>query len=94
MIVVIPIAIGMPPAAVFVPPAMPLPPAAFPRFTQFVPCMFRLAAIPAVMFRRFVEPVVCLGDSALAVVIVMGIGPWGPRKGQQSKQRSRRQQGP
>ena len=72
MIAVIPIAVGVPPAAVFVPPTMPLIPAAFPRFTQFVASMFRLGAIPAVMFRGSVELVVRLGDSALATIVVLG----------------------
>jgi len=72
VVVVIPIAIGMPAVAVFVPPAMPLIPAAFPRFTQLVTSMFRLAAIPAVMFRGFVKLVVRLGDSSLTTMVVLG----------------------
>jgi len=75
VIAVIPIAVRMPPATVFVPPAMSLPPAAFPRLMQFVPCMIRLAAIPAVMFRGFVQPVVRLGDSSLATIVVLGRCP-------------------
>src|SRR5260370_10622619 len=71
VIVVIPIAIGMPAATVFVPPAMSLPPTAFPRFMQFVASMFRLAAIPAVMFRSFVQPVIRLGDSSLTTIVVL-----------------------
>jgi hypothetical protein len=69
VIVVIPIAIGMPAATVFVPPAMALIPAALPRLMQIVPCVIGLPAIPAVMFHGFVQSVVGLGDAALAVVV-------------------------
>src|SRR5258708_18903814 len=47
VVVVIPIAIGMPAVAVFVPPAVPFVPAAFPRLVQFVPRMIRLFAVPS-----------------------------------------------
>jgi hypothetical protein len=69
VVVVIPIAIGMPAAAVFIPPAMPFIPAAFPRLMQIVPCVIGLPAIPAVMLHGFVQSVVGLGDAALAVVV-------------------------
>jgi len=91
VIVVIPIAIGVPAASVLVPPAMSLPPAAFPRFMQFVASMFRLAAIPTVMFRSFVEFVICLGDAPLASLVVISIGAWGPCNSQQANQGSCRQ---
>src|SRR5260370_17711495 len=63
VIVVIPIAIGMPAAAVFIPPAMSLPPAALPRFMQFVASMFRLAAVPSLMFPAVLDPCVRLCHS-------------------------------
>jgi hypothetical protein len=72
VIVVIPIAVGMPAVAVFVPPAMPLVPAAFPRFAQFVPRMVRLPAVPAVIFDSFVQPMIRFGDAPLATIIVVG----------------------
>src|SRR5260370_7825457 len=68
VIVVIPIAIGMPAAAVFIPPAMSLPPAALPRFMQFVASMFPFAAVPPLMFRGFVEPVVHLHHSPPTII--------------------------
>ena len=71
VVVVIPIAIGMPAVAVFVPPAVPFVPAAFPRIVQFVPRTVRLLAIPAVMLNGFVEFVVRLGDAALASAVVI-----------------------
>jgi len=71
VVVIIPIAIGMPPVAVFVPPAMSFVPAAFPRLVQFVACVIRLPAVPAVMFHGFVEFVVRLGDAPLAIPVVV-----------------------
>jgi hypothetical protein len=62
VVVVIPIAIGMPAVAVFVPPAVPFVPAAFPRLVQFVPRMIRLLAVPSVVLLGFVQFVVRLGD--------------------------------
>jgi len=52
---------------------------------QFVASMFRLAAIPAVMFRSFVQPVVRLGDSSLATIVVLGRCPGCSRKGKHAK---------
>jgi hypothetical protein len=87
VIVVIPITVGMPAVAVFVPPTMSLVPAAFPRFAQFVPRMVRLPAVPAVIFDSFVQPVVRLGDAALATIIVIGGCPRRSREGQHSQKR-------
>src|SRR5260370_12483882 len=67
VVVVIPIASVTPPVPVFVPPAVPFVPAMFPRFVQFVPRMIRLPAVPAVVLHGFVEFVVRLGDTALAI---------------------------
>jgi hypothetical protein len=54
VIVVIPIAVGMPAVAVFVPPTMSLIPAVFTRFMQIVTRAIGLPAFPAVMLHRFV----------------------------------------
>src|SRR5207249_4376140 len=83
--VVIPIAIGMPTMAVFIPPAMPLIPAAFPCFVQLPPRVIRLPAVPAVVFRGFVEFVVRLGDAALTTIVVLGRCPGCSRKRQHAK---------
>lgn len=69
VVVVIPIAVGMPAVAVFVPPAMSLIPAALAGFVQLVPRVVRLPAIPAVMLYGFVESVVRPIDAALASVV-------------------------
>src|SRR2546430_11102964 len=71
VIVVIPIAIGMPAVAVFVPPAMALIPAAFACFAQFMTRTIRLPAVPAVMFHGFVEFVVRLDNAPLAAAVVI-----------------------
>jgi hypothetical protein len=76
VIVVIPIAIGMPAVAILVPPTMAFSPAAFARFVQFVPRVIRLPAIPAVMFHGFVQPVVRPGDAALTTVVAFSRCPW------------------
>jgi len=71
VVVVIPIAIGMPAVAVFVPPAVPFVPAALPRLVQFVPRMIRLLAVPSVVLLGFVQFVVRLGDPTLATAVVI-----------------------
>src|SRR5690242_15254123 len=82
----------MPTMAVFIPPAMPLSPALFASLVQFVTPALGLPAVPAVMFHRFVEFVICLGDAPLASVIVVTIGARGSCKRQHSNQCSCRQQ--
>jgi hypothetical protein len=64
VVVIIPIAIGMPAVAVFVPPTMPLVPAALAGLMQFMPCAICLSTIPTVMLHGFVQSVVRLGDTA------------------------------
>jgi len=72
VIVVIPIAIGVPATTVFIPPAMSLSPAAFPRLVQIVARAVRLPAVPAVMLHGFVESVVGFGDATLALIVTFG----------------------
>jgi hypothetical protein len=76
VIVVIPIAIGVPAVSVLVPPAMRAAPAIFASFVQIVTGTVGLAAVPAVMLDGFVELVVRAGDATLTIVIV---GPCGRR---------------
>jgi hypothetical protein len=72
VIVVIPIAIGMPAMAVFIPPTMALIPAAFTRLMQIVARVIGLPAVPAVVLYGFMQPVVCLGDTPLASIVAFG----------------------
>jgi hypothetical protein len=69
MVVLIPIAIGMPAMLVFVPPSMIGVPAAFARFVQLVAPTFSLLTLIAVMLDRFVKLVIGPGDASLAVII-------------------------
>ena len=69
VVVIVPIAVAVPAVAIFIPPAAALVPAALARFVQFVPRTVRLPAVPAVMFRGFVESVVRFGNAALATIV-------------------------
>jgi hypothetical protein len=80
MIVVIPVVIVVPAVAIFVPPTMPFIPAAFPRLAQFVARVLRLSAVPSVILRSFVEPVVRLGNAPLALIVVIGGRSGRPRE--------------
>jgi hypothetical protein len=94
VVVVIPIAIGMPAVAVFVPPTMPLIPAAFACLVQVVARTVRLPAVPAVILDGFVESVVRLGDAALAMIVGFGRRAGCCSKCQHAQKRRRYQQGP
>ena len=69
MIVIIPIAIGVPAMTVFIPPAMVGIPAAFSLRTQFVAPVIGLSAVGAMMLDGFVQFVIVIGGDALAIVI-------------------------
>src|SRR5260370_25672540 len=71
VIVIIPIAVGMPTAAVFVPPAVPLSPATFAGLMQLVAPVVGLPAVPAVTLHGFVEFVVRLENAALAAAVLV-----------------------
>jgi hypothetical protein len=77
VVVIIPIAFGMPAVAVFVPPTMPLIPAAFARLVQIVARTIGLPAVPAVMLHGLVESVVRFGDTPLASIVAFGGCPRG-----------------
>jgi len=94
VVVVIPIAIGVPAAAVFVPPTMAFVPAAFSRFAQFEAGVVCLPTVPAVVFHGFVQFVVRLEDTALATIIAFGGRTRRSRKCQHAKKRCGYEQGP
>ncbi len=75
VIVVIPIAIGVPATAVFIPPAMALVPATFPCLAQFEAGAVRLSAVPAVMLHGFMQFVIGFGDAALTAIVTLGRCP-------------------
>jgi len=79
MIVVIPIALGMPAMCVFIPPSMPDAPAVLPRFVQFMTPAFGLFAPVAMMLNGFVQLVVRARNAALAIVAI-GAQTWHSRE--------------
>jgi len=68
VVVVVPIPICVPAVSFHIPPAMTVFPAIRARFREIVPRICRLLALVAVVFDRFVQFVVGLDDSFLAVV--------------------------
>jgi hypothetical protein len=93
VIVIIPIAIGVPAVAILIPPAMALVPATFARFVQFVPRTIGLPAFPAVMLDGFVQPVIRLGDAPLATAVVIRARTRRPGKDREANKRSRNKHG-
>jgi hypothetical protein len=69
-VVVVPVVVRAPSVGFDVPPSVTVIPTIFPRFVQFVTRMFGLAAVPTVMFDRFVEVMICLFGSVLAFRLV------------------------
>ncbi len=66
MVMVIPVAVGMPTMAVFIPPPVRVRPAVFARLVQLLPRVYHLPAFPAVMFGGFVQPMIGFCDAPLA----------------------------
>jgi hypothetical protein len=87
VIAVIPITVRVPAMPIFIPPTMAFPPATFASFTQLMPRMVRLPAVPAVVFDSLVQSVVCLDDAPLTAVIVMGEGTRRRAERQQANER-------
>src|SRR5258708_9076391 len=69
VVVIIPIAIGAPAAVVFIPPAMVMFPTPSARFGKLMAIFCNLRAVPAMMLGGFMEFVVRVGDTPLAVVV-------------------------
>lgn len=90
VVVIIPVAVGMPAMVVFVPPALIGGPAAFTLRLQLVAPMVGLVALSPVMLDSFVQLVIDFGDSHLAIIV----GVHGQRdcgEGEQSRQGDCRQ---
>ena len=69
-VLLVPVSVSAPPMFVFIPPPMIRGIATFTSFPQFVSRMFRLLAIPPMMFNGLVEAVVGFGDAMLAFGLV------------------------
>ena len=70
VVVLVPVAFGVPAVLVLIPPAMLFTPATLPRFVQFTTLVVGLRAVPSVSLDGLVEFVLGVNDSALAVVDV------------------------
>jgi hypothetical protein len=90
VIMIVPVAIGVPAMAVFIPPLVVRAPATLAGFVQFVTRVVGLFAIPAMMFNSFVQPVIGPGNAMLALAFV-GRRARSSRKEQESAQRGRGQ---
>ncbi|PYU01367.1 MAG: hypothetical protein DMG38_03630 [Acidobacteria bacterium] len=90
VIVVVPVAIGVPAVGVFLPPTMMLVPAALARFMQFVTSVTGLPAVPAMMLDGFVQFVVGLDDAPLTTSVVVVVVSEGPGRGRECEQASQR----
>lgn len=66
MVVIIPVAVGMPAMAVFIPPPVGVSPAVLARFVQLLARVYHLSALPAMVFGSFVQPVIGFCDAPLA----------------------------
>jgi hypothetical protein len=69
-VVIVPIAIAVPAAVVFVPPPVFGLPAILAGFPQFVPRVFGLFAVPAVVFHGFVNSMIGPRQAILAFPFV------------------------
>jgi hypothetical protein len=76
VVVLVPIAVGVPAVVVFVPPAMLLPPATLARFVQDMTLVIGLPAVMSVSVNGMVEFVFGVSDSTLAAVDVFGVEFW------------------
>ena len=69
VIVIVPIMIDVPAVRIFIPPAVVVFIAVGAGFPEFVPPVFGLRALHAVVLDGFMKFVVCLGDALLTVVV-------------------------
>src|SRR5579859_5828442 len=90
VVMIVPVAVGVPAMAVFIPPSVELAPAKLARLMQLVSRTLRLRTVPAMMLSRFVKPVVGLDQPMSASIVVRG-SPRSCAKQQHSSQRRRGQ---
>jgi hypothetical protein len=70
VVVLVPIALGVPAMLVFIPPAVPLAPATLAFVVQFTTLVICLSAVASVFLDCLVEFMFCVSDSALTSVEV------------------------
>jgi hypothetical protein len=73
VVVLVPVALGVPAVLVLIPPAVPFGPAVLAGFVQFAAFVICLATVASMFFDCLVEFVVGVGDPALASVNVLGM---------------------
>ena len=73
MVVVVPVAFGVPAVFVFVPPSVIFTPAALARLVQFVALVVCLRAMASMFLDGLVEFMLRVNDPALAPVLVFGV---------------------
>ena len=70
VVVIIPVAVGMPPMFMFVPPTMAAVPAPLSCFVQLLAPAFGLSAVVAMTLDRFMQPVIGSRHSPLAIIAI------------------------
>src|ERR1700730_9722758 len=88
----VPVVLGAPAMSVFIPPSVVSAPAMFALFVQSYPRAPGLRAVPAMMLRCFMHPMIRSGYAVLAV-FVLCCGPWCCAKQQKRRHGSRDQYG-
>jgi hypothetical protein len=87
VIVVVPIAVGVPSMPVFVPPPVRVRKAVLARFVQFMASVVRLLTLTPMMFDGFMKTMIGPGDAPLASIV---IGAQTRCAGEEQKARQRR----
>jgi hypothetical protein len=70
VVMIVPVAFGVPAMAVFIPPSVVPAPAMLAGLMEFVAGAVRLSAVPAMMLNGFVEPVIGSGNATLAIIVI------------------------
>jgi hypothetical protein len=76
VVVLVPIAVGVPAVFVFIPPAMPLAPATLSRRAQFTTLVICLFAVASMFLDGLVKFMLGVNDSALTTVDVFRVKSW------------------
>jgi hypothetical protein len=88
VVMIVPVAIGVPAMAVFIPPFMIPAPATLAGLMQLMARTVRLFAVPAMMLTSFVELVIGFGNVMLAIIVI-GNSARSSSKEQESAQNGR-----
>ena len=70
VVMIIPVAVGMPPMFMFVPPTMVAVPAPLACFVQLLAPAVGLPAVGAMMLDRFMQPVIGSRQAPLAIIVI------------------------